>query len=652
MVARTERSRRGSRATVAVVAAMSFAGARAAPTSIGSEGFTVPPFKCFGTSAVLKYDMTVVASDLSGITWNPETETLFAVNNGDRIIYELTYPNTLVKSYDVAATSADLEGISAMGNRKFAFTTENPATVYTATLNADGTVTNNVTIKAGLPSGSAAGNNLGFEGVVYMPGDKFYTVQEANPSKIWSHPLTAGGDYTALTGDLKLAFPQIASVGGMTRGGDATDELFLVVKNYNATGRGGEVYNGQKSIWRYNITSGTFTERFGGEVCTMGQPEGLTFWKNATSGKIMMLVVGETNEARVYQADPTCTDALNTTSELMSTCAKVKVSESNCERTKAEGGCPWTRCDKDLTTHTKICTDVTPGVTDCTEAECMQKCNSSAFSGSNVGQTCTHWAYDVAEKECYIFAGCTNAKFDKDYTTYTMQDKTCERTIEDYPLGCEQRRCDKDISKHDKICTKKTPGTTDCTLAECKAKCQQHTDFTCTTYAYDVAEKECYLFETCENEKHDDDYSTYVLIDPTCGKNKTAGGCNQRRCDKDLTTHEKVCVDDTPAQQCSEAMCEYKCANHTFTSINSEAYCTHWAYDVADKECYVFYGCTGEKYDDDYTLYTQSYGERLALRAAGAPTPPPPPATPPKSAAGLHRLFVTAFIALAALLVA
>ena len=43
-----------------------------------------------------------------------------------------------------------------------------------------------------------------------------------------------------------------------------------------------------------------------------------------------------------------------------------------------------------------------------------------------------------------------------------------------------------------------------------------------------------------------------------------------------------------------------------------------WAYDAVDKECYLFYGCTGEQYDDDYTLFTQNYGERLDLEKLGA----------------------------------
>ena len=431
------------------------------------------------------------------------------------------------------------------------------------------------------------------------------------------------GNYTdvvfcsqALSGDLREhATHKIIALGGLTRGGDATDELFLMAKTYNSTGRDGTSKYIQKGIMRYTISTGAITERFGGEMCNMGQPEGLTFWKG-DDGKINMLMVGETHEARLYQADSSCSSG--TVANEMATCVEKKVVSANCEKTKADGGCPWTRCDKDLTDHTKICTDDKPGTTDCTQSECEKYCTDSGFTGANAGKTCTHWAYDTAEKECYIFSQCKNDKFDLDYTTYAMSDPTCEKTRA--KGGCEKRRCNKDVSTHNKICTDDTPGTTDCTLDQCEDKCKKHTDFTCSTYAYDVKEKECYLFETCEDEAADEDYTTYVLQDPTCEEPRTSlgGGCAQRRCDKDITPHEKVCVDDSPDKQCTIDECELKCAQKTFTDQHSEAYCTHWAYDAVDKECYLFYGCTGEQYDDDYTLFTQNYGERLDLEKLGA----------------------------------
>jgi hypothetical protein len=63
------------------------------PLTLSSEkpGFNVcfqigqlVPLRC-GTAPVETYDMSTVASDLSGVTWNPETETVFVVNNGGAV---------------------------------------------------------------------------------------------------------------------------------------------------------------------------------------------------------------------------------------------------------------------------------------------------------------------------------------------------------------------------------------------------------------------------------------------------------------------------------------------------------------------------------------------------------------------------------------
>ena len=627
-------------------AALLLAGAANAAT-VGNEGFTVPPFKCFGETAKSRYELTSAESDLSGATYDPQTGNIFVVNNGDRKVYEISGSayeyNTLVNTFDVSAHTLDLEGISALGNREFAITDENPAKIIKLTLNADGTVSGASELSSGISP--AAGNNLGFEGVTKI-GNDYYAIQEQNPAKLWK--LTGGtAPIAAHSGDLKdTAGYEIKSVGGLTRGGDATDEVFMVVKSYKGPGRDASQSYLQAGIFRYELSSNTVLERFGGEVCKMGQPEGLTFWKEGT--KVKMLIVGETTQARIYEADVGCTDAIGDISNTMQTCEEKVQLTADCEKTKADGGCGWRRCDKSQTPHTKICTDDSAD-TQCTEAECMAHCTNSDFS-AGTGTTCTHWAYDVAEKECYIFDGCENESFDLDYTLYAMQDPTCEKVRADHPNGCEQRRCDKSRSVHNKICTDDS-ASTQCTLDECEQKCKDHTDFTCTTYAYDTAEKECYLFETCENEQFDADYNTYVLIDPTCEAQRgtnDAPGCNQRRCDKSVTPHVKICVDDTPEQQCTKNECEMHCADKIFTDIGEEAFCTHWAYDEVDKECYIFHGCIGEQYDDDYELFFQSYGERVALQDTSAYLTAYPP---PAAVSAASRLVTTVVIGIAAALV-
>ena len=143
-----------------------------------------------------------------------------------------------------------------------------------------------------------------------------------------------------------------------------------------------------------------------------------------------------------------------------------------------------------------------------------------------------------------------------------------------------------------------------------------------------------------------------MLRDPTCEepRNSTGGGgCTQRRCDKDITPHTKICVDDCPEAQCTIDQCEIYCAQTTFTKEHAEAFCTHWAYDEVDKECYLFYGCKGEQYDDDYTLFTQSYGERTKLQGKHGKTIAKTPTCPAKSGAASNVAGAFTFLAAAAL---
>ena len=73
-----------------------------------------------------------------------------------------------------------------------------------------------------------------------------------------------------------------------------------------------------------------------------------------------------------------------------------------------------------------------------------------------------------------------------------------------------------------------------------------------------------------------------------------------------------MCVDDTASQQCTKNECELLCAQKVFTDVSDEAFCTHWAYAPSTRVplCVVHQ----EQYDDDYELFFQDYGERLALQ--------------------------------------
>jgi hypothetical protein len=72
-------------------------------------------------------------------------------------------------------------------------------------------------------------------------------------------------------------------------------------------------------------------------------------------------------------------------------CPVKLVAAVGCEKTKADGGCPYKRCDKVKTNHTKICVLDNKESPSCTEAKCQAHCVSS----TKLDGTCTHWAYDV-----------------------------------------------------------------------------------------------------------------------------------------------------------------------------------------------------------------------------------------------------------------
>jgi hypothetical protein len=75
--------------------------------------------------------------------------------------------------------------------------------------------------------------------------------------------------------------------------------------------------------------------------------------------------------------------------------------------------------------------------------------------------------------------------------------------------GRKKCRCSKADNKNVKSCAA-SKGTA-CTLDACRDKCAAHNDFVCAWYAYDAAERDCYLYETCKNEAADPDYTQYLL---------------------------------------------------------------------------------------------------------------------------------------------
>jgi len=92
--------------------------------------------------------------------------------------------------------------------------------------------------------------------------------------------------------------------------------------------------------------------------------------------------------------------------------------DQGCSKTRAQGGCTKRRCAKS-NTYNKICDKDNKAPTgSCSVDQCELKCKDhTAFK-------CTHWAHDIKDNECYLFAGCLDEGDDGDYNLFKMATNT------------------------------------------------------------------------------------------------------------------------------------------------------------------------------------------------------------------------------------
>ena len=298
-----------------------------------------------------------------------------------------------------------------------------------------------------------------------------------------------------------------------------------------------------------------------------------------------------------------------------------------CAGTLNGGGCEMQRCAKEQNAYNKICTDDSEE-TQCTLAECQDFCDE------HEDFACNFFAYDTLESECYLFDNCIGQGEDADYTTYA---RTCGKSL--LEGGCADRRCDKDLNRHEKICEN---GVSECTLEECETYCDNMEDWECSFFAYEAAESECYIFENCNGESDDE----YILYARACSKTFEEGGCANRRCDKSLTAHVKTCTDDQAGvTDCSEDECKSFCDQNIGKDGEPLGFLCKWfAFEAAANECYLFEDCRNESLDE-YVMYAaDDFDTKLA---ASEPAPRESAGHTATSFASMAILALTVLIACA-----
>jgi len=166
----------------------------------GGSGSTVPD-GTFGTlsnytDVEAERTLSYANDDLSGITYNPVTDTYFMIQNNGGRIWEVDKNFNLLRVIRMLNNSFDdSEDIVYMGNNEYAIVNEASqlfiVSIFSDTTTLDATDTSTVqTINFG-----SDGGNIGPEGVAFDQATQtFYIVKEMQPKAIYSFQRPAAGN--------------------------------------------------------------------------------------------------------------------------------------------------------------------------------------------------------------------------------------------------------------------------------------------------------------------------------------------------------------------------------------------------------------------------------------------------------------------------
>ena len=121
-----------------------------------------------------------ISKNLSGLTWNPETGTLFAVTNRPERLYELSLQGKVLRSVTLRGFK-DTEGISHIAGTLFALVEERKSVLCIFDITGDATaIEHEDALRLNL--GKSGEKNKGFEGVSYDPVTRtLSTMREGKP---------------------------------------------------------------------------------------------------------------------------------------------------------------------------------------------------------------------------------------------------------------------------------------------------------------------------------------------------------------------------------------------------------------------------------------------------------------------------------------
>jgi len=145
------------------------------------------------TASVSLQPLSYVPADLSGITYNHDSNTFYMIRNNATRIWEVDTSYNLIRIIQPTGSFGDSEDIVYLGDNEYAIVSEE-GILYIGTI-APGTTDTTVdpaTFQA--VTFATNGGNQGPEGVAYDPdSEMFYVVKEENPRKLYSFPRPPAG---------------------------------------------------------------------------------------------------------------------------------------------------------------------------------------------------------------------------------------------------------------------------------------------------------------------------------------------------------------------------------------------------------------------------------------------------------------------------
>jgi uncharacterized protein YjiK len=223
------------------------------------------------------------AKSFSGVALQPETQSLYVVDNDDAKVYVLTTAGVLQRIISTSGLT-DPEGITYQGNNGFLISEEGKANIIQTPLPLSGTGPIAMTAPSAtiLNIGPDMANS-GIEGVSYCAANKTaYAIKEINPSRLYRIALDEAGKPVE-------SFPDEPFVL-TNHNGDIADILALDDGNFLLVNQENSRLEGYDSQGKLLSTL----------LVTMNKVEGITLDKDSET----LYLVGEPNEFMALRMDP------------------------------------------------------------------------------------------------------------------------------------------------------------------------------------------------------------------------------------------------------------------------------------------------------------------------------------------------------------